>query len=77
MDLPNLQGVFRFVVIVTVLEIVLRLALIWQVLDKDRGVDRLCWFLVLISMPIFGEIAYVLIRIPERAENSLESMRSN
>jgi hypothetical protein len=46
----------------------IRLAAIWDALTQERGADRICWFLVLISTPLFGLAAYICIALRERDE---------
>lgn len=47
---------------------IVRLCMLWNNLNHERGSDRICWFLVL-QIPLFGTAAYVFIALPQREAN--------
>jgi hypothetical protein len=47
------------------LELLLRLGMIWDNLNNERGADRICWLLVL-AIPLFGPLAYICIALAQR-----------
>jgi hypothetical protein len=73
MEIENLQSFIRFMLIFGVMETLLRLGMIWNVLSEDEGADRLCWVIVLLTLPLFGPAAYVCIWRAERERRGLES----
>lgn len=64
MEIENLENVLvagKILGILFVSDFLIRLCMLWNVLNEDEGADRICWVLVVAFFPFFGSAAYLVI----------------